>query len=70
MKQMIAIGDETGNAVSLLFSLADIYEAACNKKIDLFLSLLEPLTIILLGILIAGLIIALYLPIFNLGSAI
>lgn len=69
MIQMIKIGEETGLIDQMLGKIADFFES----EIDLFLSqlglILEPLIMLLLGVLIGGLVIGMYLPIFNLGSA-
>ncbi|MFA5959144.1 MAG: type II secretion system F family protein [Tatlockia sp.] len=66
--QLIAIGEETGNMESMLNKLADFYEEEVDHAIEAFINLLEPITMIFLGIVIGGLVIAMYLPIFKLGS--
>ena len=68
--QMVAIGEETGTLEKMLSKIADFYEEEVNNAVDSLSSLLEPIIMSLLGILIGGLVIAMYLPIFKLGSVI
>ncbi len=68
--QMVAIGEESGALESMLARVADIYEAEVDDAVDSLSSLLEPLIMAVLGVLVGGLIVAMYLPIFNLGKAI
>lgn len=70
VSQIIAIGEETGRLDKMLNKIADIYEEDVANTVDSLGNLLEPLIMSLLGILIGGLIIAMYLPIFKLGSII
>ncbi|MDP3269099.1 MAG: type II secretion system F family protein [Legionella sp.] len=70
VSQIIAIGEETGRLDKMLNKIADIYEEDVTNTVDSLGNLLEPLIMSLLGILIGGLIIAMYLPIFKLGSII
>lgn len=69
MVQMIKIGEECGSLDSMLNKIADFYEDDVNRTIQRISQLLEPLIMIVLGVLIGGLVIGMYLPIFNLGSA-
>lgn len=66
--QMISIGEESGSLDNMLLNLANLYEENLNNQIDSLTNLIEPIIIILLGLLIGGLVVALYLPIFRLGS--
>jgi len=68
--QMIAIGEESGAIDSMLTKIADIYEGEVDDAVDGLSALLEPLIMAVLGVLVGGLIIAMYLPIFQLGGAI
>ena len=68
--QMVAIGEESGSLDAMLDKVANYYEEAVDNQVDGLTSLLEPLIMSVLGILVGGLMIAMYLPIFMLGSAI
>lgn len=68
--QMVAIGEESGALDSMLGKVADIYEAEVDDAVDSLSSLLEPIIMAVLGVLVGGLIVAMYLPIFNMGKAI
>ena len=68
--QMVAIGEESGSLDSMLGKVADFYEEEVDNAVDSLSSLLEPLIMVVLGVLIGGLVIAMYLPIFMLGQVI
>ena len=68
--QMIAIGEESGKLEHMLTKLADFYEHEVEVTVDILSSLLEPIIMVILGILVGGLVIAMYLPIFKLGSVV
>ena len=68
--QMLAIGEETGSVDSMLAKVADFYEEEVDAMVDGLSSLLEPIIMAVLGILIGGLVVAMYLPIFKMGQAI
>ena len=68
--QMTAIGEESGSLDDMLGKVADHYEAAVDNAVDSLSSLMEPMIMSILGILVGGLMIAMYLPIFMLGSVI
>lgn len=68
--QMVAIGEESGSLDSMLGKVATIYEQEVDDAVDGLSSLLEPMIMAVLGVLVGGLIIAMYLPIFQLGSVI
>jgi len=68
--QMVSIGEESGSLDDMLGKVATHYEEAVDNAVDSLSSLLEPLIMSILGILVGGLMIAMYLPIFMLGSVI
>ncbi|MFO8004124.1 type II secretion system F family protein [Thioalkalivibrio sp.] len=68
--QMVAIGEESGSLDAMLSKVADFYEEEVDNAVDSLSSLLEPLIMVILGVLIGGLVIAMYLPIFMLGQVI
>jgi type IV pilus assembly protein PilC len=68
--QMVAIGEESGALDTMLGKVADWYEQEVDDAVDALTSLLEPLIMAVLGVLIGGLVIAMYLPIFKLGQAV
>ncbi|MBB1344265.1 type II secretion system F family protein [Pseudoalteromonas sp. SG43-6] len=68
--QMVAIGEESGSLDGMLAKVATIYEQEVDDAVDGLSSLLEPLIMAVLGVLIGGLIIAMYLPIFQLGAVV
>ena len=68
--QMIAVGEESGSLDSMAAKVADFYEADVDAAVDAMSSLLEPLIMAVLGVLVGGMVIAMYLPIFKLGAAI
>lgn len=66
--QMVAIGEESGQLDSMLGKVADFYEQEVDDAVEALSSLMEPLIMVVLGVLIGGMIIAMYLPIFKLGA--
>ena len=68
--QMTAIGEESGALDSMLNKVADFYEAEVDDAVDALASLMEPLIMVVLGTLIGGLVIAMYLPIFKMGAVV
>ena len=68
--QMTAIGEESGSLDDMLGKVADHYEAAVDNAVDSLSSLMEPMIMSILGVLVGGLMIAMYLPNFMLGSVI
>ncbi|HVK98330.1 MAG TPA: type II secretion system F family protein [Dongiaceae bacterium] len=68
--QMNAIGEESGALDTMLDKVASYYEAEVDNAVDGLTSLLEPIIMAVLGVLVGGLIIAMYLPIFQLGSVV
>jgi type IV pilus assembly protein PilC len=70
VEQMVAIGEESGALDNMLNKAADFYEQEVDDAVDALSSLLEPIIMSILGILIGGLVVAMYLPIFKMGAAI
>lgn len=68
--QMIAVGEESGSLDAMASKVADFYEADVDAAVDSMSSLLEPLIMAILGVLVGGLVIAMYLPIFKLGAVV
>ncbi len=68
--QMVAIGEESGAVDDMLSKVADFYEEEVDNAVDALSSLLEPLIMAVLGVLVGGLVIAMYLPIFQLGQVV
>ncbi len=68
--QMVAIGEESGALDEMLSKVANYYEEEVDNMVDGLTSLMEPLIMAVLGVLVGGLIVAMYLPIFQLGSVV
>jgi type IV pilus assembly protein PilC len=68
--QMVSIGEETGALDSMLGKVADFFEAEVDDAVEALSSLMEPLIMVVLGTLIGGMVVAMYLPIFKLGAAV
>jgi len=68
--QMVSIGEESGELENMLTKIAEFYEEEVDNAVDGLSSLIEPIIMAVLGVLIGGLIIAMYLPIFKLGSVV
>jgi len=68
--QMIAVGEESGSLDAMAGKVADFYEADVDAAVDAMSSLLEPIIMAILGVLVGGLVIAMYLPIFKLGAVV
>lgn len=68
--QMVSIGEESGSLDTMLGKVADFYEAEVDDAVASLSSLMEPIIMVILGVLIGGLVIAMYLPIFKLGSVV
>ena len=66
--QMIAVGEEAGALDTMLFKVAEFYEEEVNNAVDALSSLLEPLIMVIIGVLVGGMVIAMYLPIFKLAA--
>ncbi|HET7758129.1 MAG TPA: type II secretion system F family protein, partial [Steroidobacteraceae bacterium] len=70
VNQMIAVGEESGSLDEMSGKVATFYEAEVDNAVDAMSSLLEPMIMVVLGVLVGGLVIAMYLPIFKLGSVV
>lgn len=68
--QMIAVGEESGSLDAMSSKVADFYEADVDDAVDNLSSLLEPMIMAILGVLVGGLVVAMYLPIFKLGAVV
>ena len=68
--QMVAIGEEAGSLDSMLSKVADFYEAEVDDAVEALSSLMEPVIMVVLGTLIGGMVVAMYLPIFKMGQAV
>jgi len=68
--QMTAIGEEAGALDTMLFKVAEFYEQEVNNAVDALSSLLEPLIMVFLGVIVGGMVVAMYLPIFKLASVV
>ena len=68
--QMLAIGEESGSIDKMLDKVADFYEEEVDNLVDNLSSLMEPFIMVILGTLVGGLIVAMYLPIFKLGAVV
>jgi type IV pilus assembly protein PilC len=68
--QMVAIGEESGALDAMLSKVADFYEQEVDEAVDSLSSLMEPMIMVVLGGLIGGIVVAMYLPIFKMGQAI
>ena len=70
VNQMVAIGEESGSVDAMLDKVANIYEREVDDMVDGLTSLLEPMIMAVLGVVIGGLIVAMYLPIFQMGMVV
>jgi type IV pilus assembly protein PilC len=68
--QMISVGEQTGALDSMLAKIADFYDAEVDQAVSNLTTLLEPIMIVFLGVVVGGVIIAMYLPIFKLVSVV
>ncbi|WP_413438556.1 type II secretion system F family protein [Sulfuriferula sp. GW1] len=70
VQQMVSIGEESGALDSMLSKVADFFEREVDDAVDSLSSLMEPIIMVVLGTLIGGMVIAMYLPIFKMGSVV
>ncbi|MFC4729354.1 type II secretion system F family protein [Coralloluteibacterium thermophilus] len=68
--QMTAIGEEAGALDTMLFKVAEFYEQEVNNAVDALTSLLEPLIMVFIGVVVGGMVVGMYLPIFKLAAAV
>jgi type IV pilus assembly protein PilC len=66
--KMIEVGEQTGALQDMLNSLADFYDEEIETNLGRFVTLIEPVLLVVMGLVIAGLLLALYMPVFNLSS--
>ena len=67
--KMVEVGESTGALQEMLNSLADFYDEEIDTNLGRFVTVIEPALLVIMGIVIAGLLLSLYLPLFNLSSA-
>ncbi|NND89353.1 MAG: type II secretion system F family protein, partial [Granulosicoccus sp.] len=67
--QMVSIGEESGSIDDMLAKVADYYEEEVDNAVDAMTSLMEPMIMAFLGVVIGGLVVGMYLPIFKMGDA-
>ena len=70
LKQLVQVGEETGKMEAVLNKVADFYEEELDNEIEGLLSLIEPALIMVLGVLVGGIVIALYLPVFSMAGGV
>jgi len=68
--QMTAIGEEAGALDAMLYKVAEFYEQEVNNAVDTLSSLIEPLVMIVIGVMVGSMVIGMYLPIFKIAAAI
>jgi type IV pilus assembly protein PilC len=68
--QMVGIGEEAGALDTMLFKVAEFYEQEVNNAVDALASLIEPIIVVILGVIVGSMVIAMYLPIFKLGAVV
>jgi type IV pilus assembly protein PilC len=67
---MIAVGEQTGGLDEMLSKIADFYDAEVDVAVSALLSLMEPIMIVVLGVVVGGMVVAMYLPIFDMVNAV
>jgi type IV pilus assembly protein PilC len=68
MKHMVKAGESTGNVDGMMSKVADFYDVECDATVGALTSLIEPLLIVFLGVIVGGIVMAMFLPIFQLGA--
>src|SRR6267154_837983 len=68
MKHMVKAGESTGNVDGMMNKIADFYDVECEATVSALTSLIEPLLIVFLGVVVGGIVMAMFLPIFQLGA--
>ena len=68
--QMTAIGEEAGALDTMLFKVAEFYEEEVNNAVDALASLMEPFIMVVIGVLVGGMVVGMYLPIFKLAAVV
>jgi type IV pilus assembly protein PilC len=67
---MIAVGEQTGGLDEMLSKIADFYDEEVDAAVSNLLSLLEPIMIVFLGVIVGGMVVAMYLPIFDMMNVV
>jgi type IV pilus assembly protein PilC len=67
---MIAVGEQTGGLDEMLSKIADFYDSEVDVAVSALLSLMEPIMIVVLGVIVGGMVVAMYLPIFDMVNAV
>jgi type IV pilus assembly protein PilC len=68
--KMVEVGESTGALQEMLNSLADFYDEEIETNLGRFVTLVEPVLLVVMGLVIAGLLLSLYMPLFNLSNAV
>jgi type IV pilus assembly protein PilC len=68
MKHMVKAGEATGNVDGMMNKIADFYDVECEATIASLTSLIEPILIVFLGVVVGGIVMAMFLPIFQMGA--
>ncbi len=68
MKHMVKAGESTGNVDGMVNKIADFYDTECDATVSALTSLIEPMLIVFLGVVVGGIVMAMFLPIFQLGA--
>jgi type IV pilus assembly protein PilC len=68
MKHMVKAGESTGNVDGMMNKIADFYDVECDATVSALTSLIEPMLIVFLGVVVGGIVMAMFLPIFQLGA--
>ena len=67
---MVSVGEETGSMEAMLTKIADFYDDEVDTAVEALLSAMEPIMIVVLGVVVGGMIVAMYLPIFDMINAV
>jgi type IV pilus assembly protein PilC len=67
---MVAVGEQTGGLDEMLGKIADFYDEEVDVAVSAMISLMEPLMIVVLGVVVGGMVVAMYLPIFDMVNAV
>jgi type IV pilus assembly protein PilC len=70
MKHMVKAGEATGNVDGMMTKIADFYDVECEATVAALTSLIEPLLIVFLGVVVGGIVMAMFLPIFQMGAVV
>ena len=70
MKHMVKAGESTGNVDGMMGKIADFYDVECEATVAALTSLIEPILIVFLGVVVGGIVMAMFLPIFQMGSVV